>query len=141
MIVLIALGIFFIGNSGTYFAGLETVDASLAALIVYIFPAIVAVISFRFGRRLEGRRAWGALALAMAGVALAVGGIDPTRAPPLLGLVLIIVSPFIYAVWIVLAARFGGERSGSRRGRRSRRTSPRDLAMRSRPTPLRRPRS
>ena len=111
--LLILLGVFFIGNSGTYFAALETVDASLAALVVYIFPAIVAVITIRFGRRLEGRRAWSALALAMAGVALAVGGIDPTKAPPLHGLLLVIVSPFIYAVWIVLAARFGGERSAS----------------------------
>ena len=32
--ILVLLGIFFIGNSGTYFAALETVSASLAALIV-----------------------------------------------------------------------------------------------------------
>ena len=38
---------------------------SLAALIVYIYPALVAVMSLRFGRRLEGRRAWFALALAL----------------------------------------------------------------------------
>lgn len=113
VLILVLLGIFFLGNSGTYFAALETVSASLAALIVYIFPAIVAVITIRFGRRLEGRRAWGALALATAGVALAVGGIDPTAAPPVSGLLLIIASPFIYAIWIVLAARFGGERRAS----------------------------
>jgi drug/metabolite transporter (DMT)-like permease len=111
--VLVLLGIFFIGNSGTYFAALETVSASLAALIVYIYPAIVAVITIRYGRRLQGRRAWGALALALVGVALAVGGIDPATAPPLIGLVLIVSSPFIYAVWIVLAARFGGERGAT----------------------------
>ena len=116
VLLLILLGIFFIGNSGTYFAALETVSASLAALVVYIFPAIVAVITIRFGRRLEGRRAWGALALAMLGVALAVGGIDPQNAPPLHGLLLVIASPFIYAMWIVLAARFGGERGGSSAG-------------------------
>ena len=113
VIVLIGLGIFFLGNSGTYFAGLETVDASLAALVVYIYPAIVAVIAIRYGRKLQGRRAWGALALAIAGVALAVGGIDPATAPPAIGLALIIASPIIYAVWIVLAARFGGERGAS----------------------------
>lgn len=113
VLLLILLGIFFIGNSGTYFAALETVSASLAALVVYIYPAIVAVIAIRFGRRLEGRRAWAALALATAGVALAVGGIDPAAAPPLLGLVLIIASPLIYAVWIVLAARLGGERGAN----------------------------
>ncbi|MEX2547036.1 MAG: DMT family transporter [Chloroflexota bacterium] len=116
VILLVLLGVFFIGNSGTYFAGLETVSASLAALIVYIYPAIVAVITIRFGRRLKGRRAWGALALATLGVALAVGGIDPNAAPPLLGLLLVISSPVIYAIWIVMAARFGGERGSSSGG-------------------------
>jgi hypothetical protein len=40
-----------------------------------------------------------------------VGGIDASTAPPIEGLVLIIVSPLIYAVWIILAARHSGERS------------------------------
>jgi len=108
--VAIALGVLYTGNSSTYFAGLETVSASLAALIIYIYPALVAVLSLRMGRRLEGRRAWGALGLALAGVALAVGNIDTSRtAPPLTGLALMVASPIIYAVWIVLAARLSGE--------------------------------
>ncbi len=111
LIVTALLGVFFVGNSGTYFAALETVDASLSALIVYVYPALVAVITLRFGRRLEGRRAWAALVLASLGVALAVGGIDPAHAPPPIGLALIISSPVIYAVWIVLAARLSGERA------------------------------
>ena len=108
--VLILLGVFFILNSGTYFAALETVSASLAALITYMYPALVAVLTIRFGRRLQGRQAWFALALATAGVALAVGGIDPNAAPPPLGIALAIASPIIYAFWIVMAARFSGER-------------------------------
>src|SRR5215210_2728797 len=111
--VLVLLGILYVGNSGTYFAGLETVPASLAALIVYLYPALVAVLSIRFARRLAGRRAWAALGLATLGVALAVGGIDPGTAPPLYGLLLIVASPVIYAVWIILAARLGGERPGT----------------------------
>jgi drug/metabolite transporter (DMT)-like permease len=111
VLVAVALGILYTGNSGTYYAGLETVPASLAALIVYIYPALVAVLSLRVGRRLEGRRAWAALGLALLGVALAVGGIDTAEAPPPLGLLLIVASPIIYAVWIVLAARLSGERS------------------------------
>ncbi|MBA3851066.1 MAG: DMT family transporter [Chloroflexi bacterium] len=109
--VLLTLGVLYLGNSGTYFAALETVPASLTALIVYMYPALVAVLSIRFGRRLEGRRAWLALVSTMAGVALAVGGIAPGAVPPLLGLVLALASPVIYAVWIILAARLGGERS------------------------------
>jgi drug/metabolite transporter (DMT)-like permease len=111
-IVAVALGLLYVGNSGTYYAGLETVSASLAALIVYIYPALVAVLSLRFGRRLEGGRAWLALVLAMAGVALAVGGIDPGGAAPIAGLLLIVASPVIYSVWIILAARLSGERRG-----------------------------
>jgi drug/metabolite transporter (DMT)-like permease len=105
----IALGILYTGNSATYFAGLETVSASLAALIVYVYPALVAVITLQVGRPLEGRRAWGALAIALLGVGLAVGNIEGATAPPLSGLVLIAASPVIYSVWIVLSARLSGE--------------------------------
>jgi len=114
VLVLILLGIFFVGNSGTYFAGLQYLSASLSALIVYMYPAIVAVLTIRFGRRLEGRRAWGALALASFGVVLAVGGIDPSQPVEPIGLVLMISSPIIYAIWIVLAGRLAGERSRQR---------------------------
>jgi drug/metabolite transporter (DMT)-like permease len=109
-IAAVALGVLYVGNSGSYFAGLQTVSPSLAALIVYIYPAIVAVLSLRFGRRLEGRRAWLALAIALVGVGLSVGGIDPGQMPPLSGLLLIVASPINYAVWIVLSARLSGER-------------------------------
>jgi drug/metabolite transporter (DMT)-like permease len=109
----IALGVLYVGNSGSYYAGLETVSPSLAALIVYIYPALVAVLSLRIGRRLEGRRAWLALGVALLGVVLSLGGIDPAKAPPLSGLLLIVASPVIYSVWIVLSARLSGERQDS----------------------------
>ena len=110
ILVAIALGVMYTGNSSTYFAGLETVPASLAALIVYIYPALVAVLTLRIGRRLEGRRAWAALAIAMVGVVLAIGTIDADEVPPTSGLLLMAASPLIYSVWIVLSARLAGER-------------------------------
>ncbi|MBI3745619.1 MAG: DMT family transporter [Chloroflexi bacterium] len=110
ILVAVALGVLYTGNSSTYFAGLETVPASLAALIVYVYPAIVAVLALRFGRRLEGRRAWGALGLAMIGVVFAIGTIDAAHMPPPSGLLLMAASPLIYSVWIVLSARLAGER-------------------------------
>ena len=110
--VAIGLGVLYTGNSGTYFAGLETVSASLSALIVYVYPAIVAVISLQVGHPLQGRRAWGALVLALAGVALAVGNVGEIAASQVSGLLLIAASPVIYAVWIVLSARLSGEGRG-----------------------------
>jgi drug/metabolite transporter (DMT)-like permease len=112
VIVAIALGVLYTGNSGTYYAGLESVSVSLASLIVYVYPALVAVMALRWGRRLDGRRPWFALALALIGVVLAVGGIPETAMPPIGGLALVIASPVIYAVWIVLSARLSGERRG-----------------------------
>ncbi len=108
--VLLALGVLFVGNAGAYTAALETVPAGLVAIITYIYPALVAVIAIRYARRLEGRRAWLALGVSMAGVALAVGGIPRGSDIPLTGLVLAFLCPVFYAVWIVLAARLRGER-------------------------------
>jgi drug/metabolite transporter (DMT)-like permease len=108
--VALVLGVVYLGNSSTYYAALETVSASLAALIVYVYPAIVAVLSLRLGRPLEGRRAWLALGLALVGVVLAIGGIPTGTAPPLIGLLQVVASPIIYSVWIVAQARLAGER-------------------------------
>lgn len=108
----LALGTFFVGNAATYYAALETVDASLAALLLYIYPVLVAVISIRFGARLIGLRPWAALMLAVVGAVLALGGIPSGKVPPLAGLALAIASPVIYSGYIVLTARFAGERRG-----------------------------
>ncbi len=80
------LGILYVGNAGAYTAALEHTPASLVAIITYLYPAMVAVISMRYARRLEGRRAWVALALSTAGVALAVGGIPADAQVPVSGI-------------------------------------------------------
>ena len=107
----VGLGLWYSGNAGTYYAGLQTVPASLAGVLVYIYPAMVAVLSLRFVTRLEGRRPWIALGIALAGVVLALGGIDLSRPPPVAGIALVLASPLIYAGWIILSARLAGERS------------------------------
>ena len=107
----IGLGAWYTGNAGTYYAGLETVPASLAGVLVYLYPAIVAVLSIRYATRLSGRRPWIALGIALAGVVLALGGIDLAVRPPAGGIALILASPLIYAGWIILSARLAGERS------------------------------
>jgi len=109
-VALLGLGAFFVGNASTYYAALQYVSASLAALIVYIYPALVAVLSIRWGHGLHGRRPWAALALVTIGVFLTIGGIE-TRAEPI-GIALIVASPIIYSVYIILAARLAGERRG-----------------------------
>jgi drug/metabolite transporter (DMT)-like permease len=109
-LIAIGLGVWYSGNAGTYYAGLQTVPASLAGVLVYLYPAIVAVLSIRYVTRLSGKRPWIALGIALAGVILALGGIDLSAAPPVTGIALILSSPLIYAGWIILSARLAGER-------------------------------
>jgi drug/metabolite transporter (DMT)-like permease len=108
--IALGLGALYTGNSGTYYAALETVPAALAGVLVYTYPVIVAVLSLRFATRLPGRRPWVALGVAIVGVVLALGGIDVSTAPPWSGIALVMLSPFIYSIWIVLSARLSGER-------------------------------
>ena len=110
-LVAAGLGVWYTGNAGTYYAGLQTVPASLAGVLVYLYPAIVAVLSVRYATRLSGRRPWIALGIALVGVVLALGGIDLSAAVPVGGIALILASPLIYAGWIVLSARLAGERT------------------------------
>ena len=110
-LVAVLLGVWYTGNAGTYYAGLETVPASLAGVLVYLYPAIVAVLSVRYATRLSGRRPWFALGIALVGVVLALGGIDLRTPPPIAGIALILASPVIYAGWIILSARLAGERT------------------------------
>lgn len=110
-LVAAGLGVWYTGNAGTYYAGLETVPASLAGVLVYLYPAIVAVLSVRYATRLSGRRPWIALGIALGGVVLALGGVDLGTGASLGGIALILASPVIYAGWIVLSARLAGERT------------------------------
>jgi len=104
-----AVGLLFTANAATYFGSLTWIDASLAGLMTYAFPAIVAVLSIFFAHAPSGWRPWVALATASLGVALGVGGISAGEEPATIGLVLGIASPIIYSCYIILAARLGGE--------------------------------
>ncbi|MGZ9275996.1 MAG: EamA family transporter [Candidatus Limnocylindrales bacterium] len=108
--VALGLGALYSGNAGTYYAGIETIPAALAGVLVYVYPVFVALLSLRFATRLPGRRPWIALGLAVTGVVLALGGLDLSRPLPIAGLLSILASAAIYSVWIVLSARLSGER-------------------------------
>jgi drug/metabolite transporter (DMT)-like permease len=88
------------GQAGGYFTALERIDASLLSLLVYTYPAIVAVAAVALGRdRLDGRRV-AALALASGGLALVVAGAGTGALDPL-GTALGIGTAFIYSAYLL----------------------------------------
>ena len=109
--VFLGLGMVFSGNAATYYAAVQYAPVSLVALLLYVYPALVAVLAMRFGQSFEGRRPWIALGIATFGAALTIGGIESGTSP--LGVTLAVASPLIYSGYIVLSARVAGERRGS----------------------------
>src|SRR3954454_14382764 len=89
-------------QAGCYFTALERIDASLLSLLLYTFPAMVAVAAVLLRReRLDPRRAT-ALGLASGGLVLVLatgragGGLDPVGAALGLG------AAVIYTTYILL---------------------------------------
>src|SRR5215218_6392509 len=89
-------------QAGCYFAALERIDASLLSLLLYTFPAMVAVAAFALGRdRLGGRRV-AALALASGGLALVVAGAGAGALEPL-GAALGLAAAVVYSLYILVS--------------------------------------
>ena len=114
---LLLTGAFFIVNASVYYAAIERMDISLVALLMSAYPALVAVLSLRLGYRLQGRLAWGSLAIVIVGSVLTIGGVNAGTSE--LGIVLALLSPVAYAVYIILTAFMAGERPGQTADMRS----------------------
>ena len=110
-LVLAVIGSMMAANTSAYYAAIELVPVSLAALIQAIYPAIVAVLSVRFGHMASGPRPWVALVMAIGGVALVIGGFQVGGSA--MGIVLAVLSPLIYAFVMVFSAQIAGERRGT----------------------------
>jgi drug/metabolite transporter (DMT)-like permease len=77
-------------QAGLFFAALERMDASLLALLLYTYPALVTVAAIALGRERADRRRLGALAMASGGLVLVLGGaahgsLDPVAVAMALG--------------------------------------------------------
>jgi drug/metabolite transporter (DMT)-like permease len=95
-----ALG--YAGQSFCYFSALNYASASLVALILYVYPALVAFISLVFLK--EKLNAWKlvAILLALAGCALIVGF---SGSGSVKGIILALTAALIYSVYIVSGSK------------------------------------
>jgi drug/metabolite transporter (DMT)-like permease len=107
---LLFTGATFILTASVYYAAVERIPTSLEALLMYAYPAVVAVLSMRLGYPFRGRLAWGSLAVVLVGAVLTIGGIE--AGVDQLGIAIGAFSPLAYAIYIILAAWMAGERPG-----------------------------
>jgi drug/metabolite transporter (DMT)-like permease len=88
-------------QAGGFFAALERMDAAMVSLLVYTFPAMVAVAAIVSGRERADARRLTALALASAGLVLVVAGAGALDPP---GVALSLGAAVVYSAYI-----FAGE--------------------------------
>lgn len=102
LLLLIAMGaVGYVGQSYCYFSALQYTTAGLVALLLYLYPAIVTVLSaLLLKRRIGVGRGW-AIAVALSGMALTVGGDLHSDAT---GILLGIGAAFIYSGYILTGA-------------------------------------
>ncbi|GAA3526787.1 DMT family transporter [Aeromicrobium panaciterrae] len=93
-------GFGYVGQAYCYFLALEHADASLVALLLYLYPAFVAILAAIFLRERIGLVTAAALVLALAGTALVVGG--GSGRP--LGIALGIGAAIVYSIYITVGA-------------------------------------
>ncbi|MBN2550630.1 MAG: EamA family transporter [Anaerolineales bacterium] len=90
----------YVGQSFSYFSALKYASAGLVALLLYLYPAFVALLSAIFLRERILPIKWLALALALVGTALTVG----PAGGQLAGILLAISAAAIYSVYIIVGA-------------------------------------
>ena len=107
---LVVLGVLgYAGQSFTFFTALTLAPAGLVALLLYLYPALVALLSALLLNEQLTKAKLGALGMALAGMALTVApslaGAAPAANPA--GIALGVAAAAIYAVYIIAGARVG----------------------------------
>lgn len=105
---LLALGgIGYAGQAALYFTGLQRAPASLSSVLLYVYPAFVALLGWIVERRRPQASTGLALMVALAGVALTVGdgASAETQAVDPIGIAFVLAAAASYAVYIVVSHR------------------------------------
>ena len=94
-------GIGYVGQSYTFFTALNHAQASLVALLLYLYPVFVTLLAAMFLKEPLTRTTLAALVLCSLGAGLTVGGGEGSA----LGIALGVSSAVIYSIYIVVGAR------------------------------------
>lgn len=105
----LALGLFgYSAQAGGFFAALTRMDASLTALLLYVYPVLVSLGALALGRERASARRWVALGAASVGVALVLAG-GGTGGLDGLGIALALGAAVAYTSYILVADTVTGD--------------------------------
>lgn len=97
------MGLLYTLQAQSYFLALLHASSGLVGLLLYVYPVLVTLLALLFGWERPARRTLILLALAIAGMAITLGG---ALAGEALGIVFGLTAAAIYAVYILLGNRW-----------------------------------
>jgi drug/metabolite transporter (DMT)-like permease len=104
LVLMGALG--YVGQSFCYFTALTLTSASLVALLLYLYPALVTMLAVLVLKEPVSRVKIAALILALAGTVLTIGPLGgPSGGGKIIGIVLSLGAAFIYTFYILVGSR------------------------------------
>ena len=101
---LVAFGFLFAVSSLTYYASFKYMDAGLASTLLFLYPLEVAVIMSLFFKEKMKKSVIASIVISMVGVSLLYNG-DSGFSVSSIGWLLVFISSFTYAIYIVMANR------------------------------------
>ena len=96
------MGILYTAQAQSYFTALRHASTGLVALLLYVYPVLVTLLAVSLGWEKLNRRTMVLMAIALAGLAITLGG--KLEGQPL-GIGLALLSAAVYAVYILLGNR------------------------------------
>jgi drug/metabolite transporter (DMT)-like permease len=95
-------------EAGLLFTSLTRIDASLAELLIFSYPAIVVLGAIALRHEPASRRRLAALAVAMSGIVLVLAGSGAAGALDPVGVAAALCAAVLYATYVLIAGRIGG---------------------------------
>lgn len=96
-------GVLYTLQATTYFNAVRFIPASLAALLLYLYPVFVAILSFFVNKERLTTRIVVSIAISLGGIALVLG--TPSGEISIVGVLLAVAAAIIYSVYILLGDR------------------------------------
>jgi drug/metabolite transporter (DMT)-like permease len=96
-------GILYTAQSTFYFTSVKYIPASLAALLLYLHPIFVAILSFIFNKEKLSKKIIIAVTLSLTGIVLVLG--SPKGNINLVGILFAIGAAVVYSIYIIIGDR------------------------------------
>jgi len=96
-------GVLYTLQSSFYFSSVKYIPASLAALLLYLYPVFVSILSFFVNKEKLTKTIILSILISLIGIMFVLG--SPTESPNIIGILLALAAAVVYSIYIIVGGR------------------------------------